>query len=93
MKKRTIVVLLFVFQVTAAFSQTISKEELSFLTSEWKGERFPDGRPKISVCYIYITFCKHFYGPGIGVAGSSLFLPPVFDVFFNIGTAWHEHRC
>src|SRR3954463_8490211 len=28
-------------------SQTISKEELTFLTSEWKGERFADGRPKI----------------------------------------------
>ena len=30
------------------FGQTISKEELIFLTSEWKGERFADGRPKIS---------------------------------------------
>lgn len=29
------------------FSQTISKDELVFLTSEWKGERFSDGRPKI----------------------------------------------
>lgn len=29
-------------------AQTISKEELTFLTSEWKGERFADGRPKIS---------------------------------------------
>ena len=29
-------------------AQAISKEELIFLTSEWKGERFPDGRPKIS---------------------------------------------
>jgi regulator of RNase E activity RraA len=29
------------------YGQTISKEELTFLTSEWKGERFPDGRPKI----------------------------------------------
>jgi regulator of RNase E activity RraA len=29
------------------FSQTIPKDELLFLTSEWKGERFPDGRPKI----------------------------------------------
>jgi regulator of RNase E activity RraA len=29
-------------------AQTISKEEIIFLTSEWKGERFPDGRPKIS---------------------------------------------
>lgn len=30
------------------FAQTMSKEELIFLTSEWKGERFLDGRPKIS---------------------------------------------
>jgi regulator of RNase E activity RraA len=29
------------------FAQTIPKEELIFLTSEWKGDRFPDGRPKI----------------------------------------------
>lgn len=28
-------------------AQAISKEELTFLTSEWKGERFQDGRPKI----------------------------------------------
>jgi regulator of RNase E activity RraA len=30
-----------------AKAQTISRDELIFLTSEWKGERFPDGRPKI----------------------------------------------
>jgi len=30
------------------FGQTISKDELVFLTSAWKGERFSDGRPKIS---------------------------------------------
>ncbi|NJB72412.1 regulator of RNase E activity RraA [Saonia flava] len=30
-----------------AFSQQISKEELIFLTPEWKGERFNDGRPKV----------------------------------------------
>lgn len=29
-------------------AQTISKDELMFLTSEWKGDRFPDGRPKIA---------------------------------------------
>ena len=29
------------------FAQQISKEELLFLTPEWKGERFPDGRPKV----------------------------------------------
>ncbi len=31
----------------ASFAQTISKDELVFLTSAWKGERFADGRPKI----------------------------------------------
>lgn len=30
-----------------AKSQQISKEELIFLTPEWKGERFSDGRPKV----------------------------------------------
>lgn len=29
-------------------AQTIPKEELLFLTSEWKGDRFPDGRPRLS---------------------------------------------
>lgn len=28
-------------------AQTIPREELIFLTAEWKGERFPDGRPKV----------------------------------------------
>ena len=32
----------------SSLAQTIPKDELVFLTSEWKGERFPDGRPKIS---------------------------------------------
>lgn len=41
-------IILFTFFTTFhAVSQTISKEELIFLTSEWKGERFVDGRPKI----------------------------------------------
>ena len=35
-----------------AKAQFISKEELIFLTSEWTGERFPDGRPKIPDEYI-----------------------------------------
>jgi len=26
----------------------MTKDELTYLTSEWKGERFPDGRPKVS---------------------------------------------
>lgn len=51
MKKRFILFftfLLLLSYVKPSFSQTISKEELTFLTSEWKGERFADGRPKIS---------------------------------------------
>jgi regulator of RNase E activity RraA len=31
----------------AAPAQTISREQMVFLTAEWKGERFPDGRPKV----------------------------------------------
>ena len=30
-----------------ASAQQLSKEEMLFLTPEWKGERFPDGRPKV----------------------------------------------
>jgi len=32
---------------SSLFAQTIAKEELTYLTSDWPGERFPDGRPKI----------------------------------------------
>ena len=32
----------------AALAQQISKDELVFLTREWTGERFDDGRPKVS---------------------------------------------
>lgn len=34
--------------VLPAIGQQISKEELIFLTPEWKGERYADGRPKVS---------------------------------------------
>lgn len=37
----------FVCLTNSVSAQTISKDELVFLTSEWKGDRFPDGRPKI----------------------------------------------
>jgi len=47
-KKGLIVLLLLCFAaIKTTLAQTISKEEMLFLTSEWKGERFPDGRPKI----------------------------------------------
>jgi regulator of RNase E activity RraA len=45
---RTGWLLLGFFYMGSLAAQTIPKEELIFLTSEWKGERFPDGRPKVS---------------------------------------------
>ncbi|MEJ7736692.1 MAG: RraA family protein [Chitinophagaceae bacterium] len=43
--------LLLIFLLPAIYQQAqtqqISKEDLIFLTPEWKGERFPDGRPKV----------------------------------------------
>lgn len=33
---------------TTAMAQTASKEEIVFLTSQWEGERFEDGRPKVA---------------------------------------------
>lgn len=50
MKFKTYLVLALVISLCCGGSlsaQTIPKDELIFLTSEWKGERFPDGRPKI----------------------------------------------
>ena len=49
MKLSSTILLLFLTSIfwKSSFAQTISKEELIFLTSEWKGERFADGRPKI----------------------------------------------
>ena len=40
-------VFMIVCSVNISFGQTISQDELIFLTSEWEGERFEDGRPKI----------------------------------------------
>ena len=36
------------FLAPAVSGQQISKEQLIFLTPEWEGERFPDGRPRVS---------------------------------------------
>ena len=48
MLRYTFHVLFFLFTlVEPVFTQQISKEELIFLTPEWKGERFPDGRPRV----------------------------------------------
>jgi len=45
---------LFLFLLTTSIivnqleAQTISKEQMIFLTSQWEGERFEDGRPRVS---------------------------------------------
>ena len=45
--KKMVALLLF-GSLFMAYSQQISKEELVFLTPEWKGERLDDGRPYVS---------------------------------------------
>ena len=59
-KRVVFLILITLTSLQGLVAQTISKEELIFLTSEWKGERFADGRPKIDdrllerARYIYI---------------------------------------
>ncbi|MFC5624876.1 RraA family protein [Algoriphagus winogradskyi] len=48
MYKTYITILFLFFFGIDSFAQQISKEEMLFLTQEWKGERFEDGRPKVS---------------------------------------------
>jgi hypothetical protein len=48
MKKMILLGLCWLTACAFSFAQQISKEELVFLTKEWKGERFEDGRPKVS---------------------------------------------
>lgn len=44
---RSLTLLFFVCLALQSAAQQISKDELLFLTPEWKGERFADGRPKV----------------------------------------------
>lgn len=49
MTRKIIPVLLCCFLLVSSIqAQQITKEELIYLTREWKGERFEDGRPKVS---------------------------------------------
>jgi regulator of RNase E activity RraA len=43
---RILSIILFAYAISS-YSQQISKEELVFLTPEWKGDRYQDGRPKV----------------------------------------------
>ena len=40
--------LVLIMACNAAVAQTTPKEEIIFLTSQWEGERFADGRPKVA---------------------------------------------
>lgn len=49
MKLKSLLILICLLIASEKFyAQKMPKEELIFLTSEWKGERFEDGRPKVS---------------------------------------------
>lgn len=50
MRYKTIIYLIssFLLLTLSVQAQQISKDELIYLTREWKGERFEDGRPKVS---------------------------------------------
>src|SRR5215212_2558622 len=45
--KSLLLILLIPAFLPQAKTQQITKEQLIFLTPEWKGERFADGRPKV----------------------------------------------
>jgi regulator of RNase E activity RraA len=46
-KQLLVPLLLCLHFVSPLLAQTISRDEMIFLTSEWKGERFADGRPRV----------------------------------------------
>ncbi|MEP0710581.1 RraA family protein [Algoriphagus sp.] len=47
-RKLVLSAILILLSVSGSFAQQISKEEMLFLTPLWQGERFDDGRPKVS---------------------------------------------
>ena len=48
MNKIITLLLLLAFLHTGAQNVTLTKDQIISMTSEWKGERLPDGRPKVS---------------------------------------------
>ncbi len=47
-RKMWVLYLLVVMTGNLFYAQTATKEQIVFLTSQWKGERFEDGRPKVA---------------------------------------------
>src|SRR6476620_8708895 len=52
MKKHAALLSYFIFLLTVVHAQQIeitpSQDQIKIYTPDWKGERFPDGRPKVS---------------------------------------------
>ena len=48
LKINTLLNLIFCLTLSFSFSQGLSVEQMKSLTSNWDGERFDDGRPKVS---------------------------------------------
>ncbi len=48
LNKSILLIVLSFLGFTQIGAQTISKEQMIFLTPEWKGERFSDGRPRVA---------------------------------------------
>ncbi len=46
-QRTALIFIIFLMAGTTVLAQTISREEMIFLTAKWEGERFPDGRPKV----------------------------------------------
>ena len=44
---KTLVLIVFIFFTWNLPAQELSKQQMEFLTHQWKGERFSDGRPKV----------------------------------------------
>ena len=47
MSRIMLLFLVLILAAPVAFGQTITRDDLTFYTAEWTGERFPDGRPKV----------------------------------------------
>ncbi|MDN5214487.1 RraA family protein [Fulvivirgaceae bacterium BMA12] len=46
-QRTALILIIFLMAGATVLAQTISREEMIFLTAKWEGERFPDGRPKV----------------------------------------------
>ena len=76
---------------TAAAGQRISRDELLFLTQEWKGERFEDGRPHVSDDILKRMKLVTIAGPpGVGKTRFAIELASTVAAEFDDGAAFVE---